>query len=143
MKLIRYEYPQTPAASAFGRLFELGDSQMGRFSSIFDDWFAGTSGLHQPAADLYEDEQNYYARFELPGFKKDEIDLELENAVLTIRSTQEAKSENGQSRRSFQRSISVPDGVSLDKVSAGLEDGVLTVTMPKAEARKPRQIEVK
>jgi len=143
MKLIRYEYPQAPAASAFNRLFDMGGSSMDRFGSIFDDFFANASGLQQPAADLYEDEQNYYARFELPGIKKDEIDLELENSVLTISSVQESKSDNGQARQSFQRSISVPDGVSLENVAAGLEDGILTVTMPKAEARKPRQIEVK
>ena len=143
MKLIRYEYPQAPAASAFNRLFDMGGSSMDRFGSIFDDLFANASGLHQPAADLYEDEHNYYARFELPGIKKDEIDLELENSVLTISSVQESNSDAGQTRQSFQRSISVPDGVSLEKVTASLEDGILTVTMPKAEARKPRQIEVK
>lgn len=143
MKLIRYEYPQTPAASAFNRLFDLGGASLDRFGSMFDEFLAGAAGSQHPAADLFEDADHFYARFELPGFKKDQIDLELENAVLTIRSAHEEKSASGETRRSFQRSISVPDGVALDKVAAKLEDGVLTVTMPKAEARKPRQIEVK
>ncbi|HKK18438.1 MAG TPA: Hsp20/alpha crystallin family protein [Opitutales bacterium] len=143
MKLIRYEYPQSPTASAFNRLFDLGGSSFDRFGSLLDDFFAGTSGFTQPAADLYEDEHNYYARFELPGLKKDDIDLELENSVLTISSVNVEKSEESESRASFQRSISVPDGVELDSVSAELKDGVLTVTLPKAEARKPRQISVK
>lgn len=143
MKLIRYEYPQSPAASAFNRLFDLGGSSIDRFGSLFDDFFAGASGYTQPAADLYEDEHNYYARFELPGLKKDEVELELENSVLTISSVASEKSEESESRMSFQRSISVPDGVDLDKVTAALKDGVLTVTLPKAEARKPRQIAVK
>jgi HSP20 family protein len=143
MKLIRYEYPQSPAASAFNRLFDLGGSSVDRFGSFFDDLFAGATGLTQPAADLYEDEHNFYARFELPGLKKDEVDLELENSVLTIRSVTTEKSEEGESRAAFQRSISVPDGVKLEAVSAALNDGVLTVTLPKAEARKPRQITVK
>lgn len=142
MKLIRYEYPQSPAASAFNRLFDLGGSSLDRFGSMFDDFFTNPAGFNQPAADLYEDEHSYYARFELPGLKKDEVDLELENAVLTISSAENKKTEDGEVRASFQRSISVPDGVALDKVSANLEDGVLTVTMPKAEARKPRQITV-
>lgn len=143
MKLIRYEYPQTPAASAFNRLFDLGGSSIDRFGSIFDDFFGSTAGFNQPAADLYEDEHNYYARFELPGLKKDQVDLELENSVLTISSAEDKKTEDAEQHISFQRSISVPDGVDLESVSAGLEDGVLTVTMPKAEARKPRQISVK
>ncbi|MFO8026564.1 MAG: Hsp20/alpha crystallin family protein [Opitutales bacterium] len=143
MKLIRYEYPQSPAASAFNRLFDLGGSSMDRVGSIFDDFFSNAVGYNQPAADLYEDEHNYYARFELPGLKKDEVDLELENSVLTISNVEKEKSEEGEVRTSFRRSISVPDGVDLEKVSASLEDGVLTVTMPKAEARKPRQITVK
>lgn len=143
MKLIRYEYPQSPTVSAFNRLFDLGGSSMDRFGSIFDDFFANTVGSNQPAADLYEDAQNYYARFELPGLKKDEVDLELENSVLTISSAAKRESDQSAVHTSFQRSISVPDGVDLDQVSAQLEDGVLTVTMPKAEARKPRQIAVK
>lgn len=143
MKLIRYEYPQSPAASAFNRLFDLGGSSMDRVGSIFDDFFSNAVGYNQPAADLYEDEHNYYARFELPGLKKDEVDLELENSVLTISNVEKEKSGEGEVRTSFRRSISVPDGVDLEKVSASLEDGVLTVTMPKAEARKPRQITVK
>ncbi|MGB0744962.1 MAG: Hsp20/alpha crystallin family protein, partial [Opitutales bacterium] len=93
-------------------------------------------------ADLYEDEHNFYARFELPGLKKNQIDLELENSVLTISSAKKEKSDDSENIVSFQRSISVPDGVNLEGVSAALEDGVLTVTMPKAEARKPLQISV-
>jgi HSP20 family protein len=142
MKLIRYEYPQSPAASAFNRLFDLGGSSVDRFGALFDDFFAGAPGFAQPAADLYEDEHHFFARFELPGLKKDEVDVELENSVLTVSNVKSEKTENSESRASFQRSISVPDGVDLTKVTAALQDGVLTVTMPKAEARKPRQITV-
>jgi HSP20 family protein len=142
MKLIRYEYPQSPTASAFNRLFDLGGSSIDRFGSLFDDFFAAAPGLSQPAADLFEDEHSYYARFELPGLKKNEVDVELENSVLTVGTAKSEKSESSETRASFQRAISVPDGVDLAQVSAALEDGVLTVTMPKAEARKPRQITV-
>lgn len=142
MKLIRYEYPQSPTASAFNRLFDLGGSSFDRFGSLWDDFFQTGAGFSQPAADMYEDEHNFYARFELPGMKKDQVDLELENSVLTIGSAKTEKSEKSESHLSFQRSISVPDGVNLEGVSAALEDGVLTVTMPKAEARKPLQITV-
>ena len=143
MKLIRYAYPQSQAASAFSRLFDLGAPNVGRFGSMLDDFFGAEAGLHQPAVDLYEDDHNYFARFELPGVRKDQIDLELENSVLTVSSVSETKEDDTVSSTCFERSISVPDGVDLAKVSAAMQDGVLTVTMPKAEASKPRQISVK
>jgi len=143
MKLIRYEYPQSPATSAFDRLFGTGASSLERFGSLLDDFFGASAGVRQPSVDLYEDDQNYYARLELPGVRKDGVDIELENAVLTVSSAHEEKSDEARQAFSFQRSISVPDGVDAEKVSAKLDDGILTITMPKQEARKPRQISIK
>jgi HSP20 family protein len=143
MKLIRYEYPQTPAASAFDRLFNSGAGSIERFGSLLDDFFGQSAAVRQPAVDLYEDDHNYYARLELPGVRKDAIDIELENAVLTVSSSPEKEGEETRASVDFQRSISVPDGVDASKVSAKLDDGVLTITLPKQEARKPRQITVK
>lgn len=142
MKLIRYAYPQTQASAAFNRLFDLGAPTVGRFGSLFDDCFGDTAGCNQPAVDLYEDEHNFYARFELPGISKDKVDLELENSVLTITGQEQTEEDSKVSRTQFERSISVPDGVDLEKVSAEMKDGILIVTMPKAESRKPRQINV-
>lgn len=143
MKLVRYAYPQSQATSAFNRLFDLGAPTIGRFNSILDDFLGAEDGFSQPAVDLYEDEHNYYARFELPGVSKDSVDLELENSVLTIRSQEENKDAAKLTRARFERSISVPDGVNLEQIAAEMKDGILTVSMPKAEARKPRQISVK
>lgn len=143
MKLIRYAYPQSQASSAFNRLFDLGAPTIGRFGSILDDFLGAEAGYNQPAVDLYEDDHNFYARFELPGVGKEAVDLELENSVLTIHSQQASKDDTQLARTRFERSISVPDGVDLEKVAAEMKDGILTVTMPKAEARKPRQISVK
>lgn len=142
MKLIRYAYPQSQATSAFNRLFDLGAPSVGRFGSLLDDFLGAEFDSHQPAVDLFEDEHNYYARFELPGVAKDKVDLELENAVLTVHSQETSESDEKLSRSRFERSISVPDGVDLEKVAAKMQDGILTVTLPKAEARKPRQISV-
>ncbi|MGZ0654629.1 Hsp20/alpha crystallin family protein [Coraliomargarita sp. W4R53] len=144
MKLIRYAYPPSQAASnAFNRLFDLGSPAIGRIGSLMDDFLATEAGLNQPAVDLYEDEHHFFARFELPGVNKDKVDLELENTVLTLRSQEEDQQDAQLSRTRFERSISVPDGVDLEQVSASMNDGILTVTMPKLEARKPRQISVK
>ncbi|WPJ95339.1 Hsp20/alpha crystallin family protein [Coraliomargarita algicola] len=143
MKLIRYAYPQSQASSAFNRLFDFGAPAIGRIGSLMDDFLATEAGFNQPAVDLYEDEHHFYARFELPGVNKDKVDLELENAVLTLRSQEASEGDEKLSRTQFERSISVPDGVDLEKVSAAMDAGILTVTMPKLEARKPRQISVK
>lgn len=142
MKLIRYTYPQKQTASGFNRLFDLGAPTVGGIGSIFDEFFGAQPGCSQPAVDLYEDDQSFYARFELPGVSKDKLDLELENAVLTISSREESKEDAKVSRTRFERSISIPEGVDQLKISAAMEDGILTVTMPKAEASKPRQISV-
>jgi HSP20 family protein len=80
---------------------------------------------------------------ELPGVKKNVIDLELENAVLTCSGNYSEKTKDTETDYSFQRSISVPDGVALDQVSADSKDGVLTIKMPKKDASKSRQILVK
>jgi HSP20 family protein len=143
MKLVRYEYPQAPSTGAFNRLFDLGMPAMGRLGELFDDFWGPELGAHQPAVDLYEDDQNFFARLELPGVKKDAINLELENAVLTFSGSYSQETKEAKSAYSFQRSISVPDGVVLDKIKASYEDGILTVTMPKEESCKARHITVK
>ena len=94
MKLIRYAYPQSQASNAINRLFDIGAPAIGRIGSIMDDFLAAEAEFNQPALDLYEDEQHYYARFELPGLAKDKIDLELENAVLTLQSQQDCQQES-------------------------------------------------
>ena len=140
MKLIRYQYPPSPSATTFNRLFDLGAPTIERFGSIFDDFFAATE---QPAVDLYEDADNFYACLELPGVQKDAIDVELENSVLTVSSAQKQEAEDSETSYRFKRAVAVPDGVALDKVNASLSEGILTVTLPKAEARKPRSIQIK
>lgn len=142
MKLIRYAYPPSQGTSAFNQLFDLSAPTTERFGSILNDFLGSEAGLKQHAVDLYEDNHNYYARFELPGVSKDEVDLEHENAVLTISSEEVSKEDPKLPRTRFKRSISVPDDVDLEKISATMEDGLLTVTMPKAAASKPRQINI-
>ncbi|MGC6424506.1 MAG: Hsp20/alpha crystallin family protein [Lentimonas sp.] len=142
MKLIRYKYPQTLGNSAYDSFFGSAVPTFGRFGLLFDDFFGSAPEFDHAAADLYEDDQNYFVRLELAGVSKKDIDLELENSVLTIRNLEKDEAEDVKSCYSFQRSISIPEGVALDKIGARLEDGILTVVLPKEEARKPRQIEV-
>jgi len=105
-------------------------------ASPFDD---------QPRAfrvDSFQDNDNYYLVAELPGFDKKDVNVELENSVLTI--TAERKEGEGEDARmqSYSRSLTVGDDVNPDSVSAKLENGLLKVALPKAEERKPRAIAI-
>jgi HSP20 family protein len=150
MNLIRYNTPMSnrwsgldhwfghPLSRSFGnfdRLFDLADGLRSRTP------VPGEGGI---AADLYEDEDHYYARVEMPGVKKDQVELSLDDSLLSIGFHRKSKDgEAHQENVAASRSLTVPDGIDADKVSAKLEDGVLTVTLPKAEERKPRSIKVK
>lgn len=140
MKLIRYEYPTLPNVNDFDRLFNEMFSGMPRFGGLFEG--LADAGSRIPL-DLYEDEQNVYARFELPGFRKDEVIVELENAVLTVNVQRKGDEKEGRQELRFTRSVTVPEGIDSEKVKAKLEDGILTVTLPKQETRKPRSIQVR
>lgn len=95
-------------------------------------------------ADLFEDEQAYHVRMELPGVRKKDVRVEIENAVLTVSFEDHATEErNGSSAETFARSVAIPDGIVSEKVNAKLKDGILHVMMPKAETSKPRKITVK
>ena len=147
MQLIRYERPELGLPSArLGNWFRRPFWEGTAFPSLFDwdELWEDFAPGRRLAADLYEDEDAYHARFELPGVKKKQLKVELENAVLTVSFEHRTGGGEGgeESVQSYSRSLSVPDGVVAEKVNATLKDGILTVTMPKAEARKPRKIDI-
>ena len=120
------------------------------FDSLFDRFF-GTPLMEVAShgVDIYEDDDHVYVELEAPGYKKDEIDVTLENGVLTIRGrkeqTQEKKGEYYVRERrtgQFARSFTLPSTVDENKVKATLRDGILTVVLDKSEQMKPRKIEV-
>jgi HSP20 family protein len=143
MKLIRYNTPQATRASNCAAAFDVSAPGFSRLGSLFEDIFGETERRTTVAMDLYEDAHQYHACFELPGVKKSGIDVELEGGVLTIRSAQAKGGDEPKCGPSFNRSVPLPEGVALSKISAAHEDGILTVTLPKEEAPKPRQVEVK
>jgi HSP20 family protein len=101
-----------------------------------------------PLADLSENDNAYLVHVELPGVRKDQIDVQMQDRELVI-SGEIKEAENGRRHRSTRRTgrfeyrTYLPGEVKADQVSAQLADGVLTVTVPKSEAAKPRRIEVK
>jgi HSP20 family protein len=131
-----------------GRLTDLRD-ELDRF---FESPLAHTSEFlgWTPAFDVYEEKDNFVVKAELPGMKKEEINVALHDGDLIISGERksETKSEGTEFYRAerffgkFQRAITLPATVAANNVKAEYKDGVLTVTLPKSEEAKPRQIEV-
>jgi HSP20 family protein len=126
---------------------------------LFDNFFRGgvqddgTFGISywSPAVDIAEHDNEFIVKVELPGVSKDDVKITLGSNVLTIhgekKQDRETKDDNYHRTErmygSFQRSFTLPSTVRGDKIDAVYKDGILTVTLPKAEEAKPKQIEVK
>jgi HSP20 family protein len=124
----------------FNRLF----GELARDYDLFDRGWA-------PAVDLKENEQEYSLEADLPGMKKEEIDITVVDNVITLKGERKHETETKEKdyhrveRRygSFERSFEIPGGFDADKIAAHFDNGVLRVTLPKREESKPKQIEVK
>jgi HSP20 family protein len=150
--LARWQRPEFSAWTGFGRLtnlreeidrlFEAPLAELARSSQLLSGW--------NPAFDVYEDKDNLYVRAELAGMRKEDIDISLHNGSLSISGERKAdeslkEAEVYRAERffgRFQRTITLPTPVSVNKIKAQYKDGVLTVTLPKAEEAKPRHIDV-
>ena len=142
MKLIRYESPNLPTLGDFNCAFGTAFPAFSRLGGVFDHLLGSAPWAGSPAADLYEDDGHFYVKVELPGVKKDDVAVELENAVLTVSGRRAVKTDSGESTAEFSRRVSVPEGVDPATITAAYENGVLTLTLPKPEARKARRITV-
>lgn len=152
MYLTRWNRPEVAGWPSIGRLSDLREEIDRLFESPLAE-FARSSNLlsgWSPALDVYEEKDQYVARVELPGMKKEDIELSLHDGALSISGERkfEEKEGSGELQRSeryfgrFQRTVTLPGPVAADKVSAHYKDGILTVTLPKTEEAKPRQIPV-
>ena len=132
-----------------GRLTDLRD-EIDRF---FESPLTRTSEFlgWTPAFDVYEEKDNYVVKAELPGMKKEDINVSFQGGELVISGERksETKSQEAEVFRAeryfgkFQRAVSLPTAISAKDIRAEYKDGVLTVTIPKSEEAKPKQIEVK
>ena len=111
------------------------------------EWFSSTVF---PAVNLTENSDNYYVRAELPGIKAEAVSLQVTGRNLAISGERkiQAEGENTRYHRrereagKFSRAIGLPGDIDTDRVDAEIVDGVLTVTIAKAETAKPKQIKV-
>ena len=122
------------------------------FNRLFNSLWEGPTGSQRwvPAMDLVETEDHYVLKADLPGLKQDDVAIEFNDSTLTISGSRNAeydRKEKGYFRiersfGTFSRSLTLPDGIDPDKIEAAFHDGVLDVTIPKPEQRKPRRIAV-
>ena len=123
---------------------------------LFDDAFTRPINLRDggwtsPAVDMYQTDDEVVVKAAIPGFNADEVQINVTGDVLTLRGEtkhEEEKKEKAWHIRehrwgSFERSIALPTEVTADKAVADFENGILTVTLPKAEEVKPKTITVK
>ena len=135
-------------------LQEMADMQ-NRIRHLFTDPFASMRLLAEPvgwtpAVDVSESDGTLVVKAELPGMSKEDVEIDLSQNVLTLRGEkkQEAERTEGEmhvwerSYGSFQRAFTLPCRVQEDKVTAEVKNGVLTITLPKAQEARGRKIEV-
>ena len=152
MNLIRYQTPDTSGWRSLDRWANLRDEintlfegpfwpNTGRQAQLFNGW--------TPALDLYQTNDDVVAVIEIPGMRKEDIEISLQDGVLTIAGERKGETVDGDAKArterfvgKFRRSVSLPTRVDVNKVNANYKDGILTVTLPKAEEVKPKQIQV-
>jgi len=150
--LTRWQRPELSTWAGFGRLTDLRDeidrlfeaplAELARTSQLLSGW--------TPALDLYEDKDNLFVKMELPGMKREDIEVSLHEGSLSISGERksEQKHEDAEVYRAerffgrFQRTVALPTPVAADKVKAEYKDGILSITLPKTEEAKPKHINV-
>jgi HSP20 family protein len=152
MNLIRYQSPELMSWPSLDRWMSLRDDLNSLFESPFRSGFGRAGQLFSgwsPALDLYQNNDNVVAVVELPGMRKEDIEISLHDGTLTIGGERRRETSNGEKAErteryigKFRRSITLPVRVDANKVSASYQNGILTVTLPKAEEARPKQIPV-
>ena len=148
MNLMRWQRPAlglgrlTDLREEIDRLFDAPLAELTRNSQLWSGW--------TPALDVYEEKDELIVKAELPGMKRENIEVSLHDGTLSISGERRGgdtyeKAEVYRSERffgRFQRTVTLPTPVAFDKVKAEYKDGILTVHLPKTEEAKPKHIDV-
>ena len=157
-KIIRYANPWNEWA-ALSRVMDRWVNEAGGGSHPIT-WKAGHN-VDAPSLDVAESPENYTIKAALPGWKPEDVDITFEKGVVTLKGDLKNENENGKEapgnepgsntsryhfkeirKASFYRQLSLPVEVEAEKANAEFENGVLTLTLPKAEVVKPKQIKI-
>ena len=140
------------------RNYWMNDMFPSSFNSLVKDFFDNevnevypSKAFFKPSTDITETDDAFELEISVPGIKKDEIKIELNNGVLEISGERKNQREEAKDKYhlseitygKFTRRFTLPDNVDADKIDAHVEDGVLSLSIPKSEERKPRLIDVK
>lgn len=114
-------------------------------------WWIQGDNREVLALDMYQTSNDVVINASLPGFKPEEVDISITGDTLTIKGEHKEEKESREEEYflkerhygSFSRTVSIPVGVQSDKAEASFENGILSLTLPKAEEAKPKQIKVK
>ena len=138
MNFIRYRTP-VPAFNPSSLLDELDRLFEAGFPAFNRAPVAGAFPI-----DVYQNKDSVIIRAEVPGFRKEDINVNVADDVLTItgRATTNAGKDTPKNETTFERTIALPEDLNYDKVTAAYENGVLTVTLPKREEVKPKTVAV-
>jgi HSP20 family protein len=125
------------------------------FNTFFDTPQPGNGGQGSlrrwiPAMDVVETDEHFVLRADLPGLSENDVNIELEDNVLTVSGERKAEHEQRgegyyrveRASGSFSRSLTLPEGVDADAIQARFENGVLEVRIPKPEQHKPRKVQI-
>src|ERR671939_518856 len=145
MAIVRWE--------PFRELATLQNEMNRLFNSAFDAPSPGNGGTLRrwmPAMDLVETDDHFVLRADLPGMSESDVNIEVEDRVLTISGERKAEHETSKEGYhrverafgSFSRALTLPEGVDPESVEASFDRGVLEVRIPKPEQRKPRKISI-
>ncbi len=137
MNLVRYDRP--------GNVFDL----VGSFFNDFPSY--NPERRFAPLVDIYEKDNNFFVEAQLPGMKKEDIKIEVENGKLLVsaESSKENKINEDKYYRKeivkgkFVRSFSLPESVNSDDLKANFDNGILKIEIPKSEKEKPKQVSIK
>lgn len=143
MTLVRWN-PYRELATISDRL----DRMMGEAFPGFrrDDSF----GAWVPPVDVFERAENLVIRVELPGVDKDDLDVQIENGVLTLRGERKRDADFDEDKAyrvervygAFTRSFTLPTTVDASRIAASYKDGILEIVVPKMEEAKPRRVKI-
>lgn len=145
-----YDWPDYDPRSSFEELEKMRRQMDRLYEGLRGGaWNESGAGVF-PLTNVTEDKDSFYLRAELPGVKADDLDISVTNNSISITGERKiSEDENVKYHRRereagrFSRMISLPTTIDTGKVEAHSSDGILSVTIPKAEAAKPRQIAIK
>ncbi len=150
MTLVKWS-PRNPQVTSMQEA--LDDLVRDVFSDFPSPWFRASTvgGAWVPPMDVVEEEGRYVVHLDLPGMRREDVKVSMENDTLTLTGERQhqAETKEGGYRRfershgTFTRTISLPNTIDSKRIEATYKDGVLTVTLPKSEEARPKTIDVK